>query len=226
MPRDRADFPLELRYQPLGLVEVATAARVRRPGAAPDPVALATPAPTPAQVTYVELEAYPFSVIDSAEADELFDTPDTCTNPVAGYTVTYPDAWFTNTEIGDWPACSWFSPTFYDVGDDPNEVPPQVAIIFTVFEGTFGQFGPYDTTIDEMVLVDGFDARRREHFGQETPADGYTAHPPFYRYEVIVAPQPAVAPQPTADTDFEGAADYELNKAVLDRIMALIEFDE
>jgi hypothetical protein len=226
VPREAAAETLELVYQPEGLDEPVAVFLLRMPEAAPDPVAAAAPGPTPAPVTYVEKDGYPFTVIDHAEADELFATPDTCTNPEAGYTVTYPDAWFTNTEIGDWPACSWFSPTFFDVGDDPNEVPPQVAIVLTIFDGGMGQIGPYDTTVDEIVLVDGFDARRREQIGQETPAEGYQAHPPFYRYEVIVAPQPAVAPTLTANTNFEGAADYELNKAVLDRIMALIEFDE
>ncbi len=96
------------------------------------------PEPAAPNPPYVAREGYPFTVIESAEADELFAMRDTCTNRVAGYTVTYPDTWYTNTEIGGWPACNWFSPTFYEVGDDPNEVPPEVAIVLTFAEMSFG----------------------------------------------------------------------------------------
>lgn len=227
VPRDAADFPLELRYQPLGLTEPVTTAYVRRPGAPPPPVALATPAPTPAPVTYVELDAYPFSIIESAEADDLFETPDTCTNPVAGYTVTYPDAWFTNTEIGDWPPCSWFSPVFYSVGEDENAVPPQVAIVLTFANTAYGYTDQPEFTVNNQLTVSGFDqAYRTELIGATSPAGEYFPHPPSYFYIVIVGDQPAETPTLRAQTDFDGAAEYELNKAVLDRIMALIEFDE
>ena len=226
VPREAADFPLELRYQPLGLADVATVAGIRRPGAAPAPVALATPGPTPAPVTYAELEPYPFTVIASAEADELFETPDVCTNPVAGYTVTYPDAWFTNTEIGDWPACTWFSATFYDVGDDPNEVPPQVAIVLVFADVVYGYVTSPDFTHSQEVSVAGFGGTRAEQIGETWPNGDYVAQPATYFYTVYLGVTPGTQPTLRATTNFEGAADYELNKAVLDRIMALIEFDE
>lgn len=225
VPRAAAAEKLELVYEPAGLDEPVSIFLLRNPGAAPEPVPAATPGPTPAPVTYVEKDGYPFTVIDQAEADELFATPDTCTNPVAGYTVTYPDAWFTNTEIGDWAACTWFSPAFFDVGDDPNEVPPQVAIVITVENASYGWTCEPDRTMNEPIVVEPFEATRQEMVGCTAENGTYTPQSPTYTYYVVAAPQPAETPTLRAQTSLEGAADYELNKAVLDRIMALIEFD-
>ena len=226
VPRDLATETLELVYRPEGVEETVASFLVRLPGAPPDPVAIATPGPTPAPVQYVARGDYPFPVIDHPAADALFETPDTCTNPVAGYTVSYPDAWFTNTEIGDWPACSWFSPTFFDVGTDPNEVPPQIAIIITVEDTSYGFTCDPDMPVRDELSVSGFEGVRAELIGCTEPNGVYTAQAAEYTYTVIMAPQPAEMPSMRAWTSFEGAADYELNKAVLDRIMALIEFDE
>lgn len=190
-------------------------------GAASPPVALPTPS-----ATYVERAGYPFPVIDSAEADALFETPDTCTNPVAGYTVTYPDVWYTNTEIGDWPACTWFSPSFYEVGEDPNEVPPQVAIVLHFGDMSFGYTDEPDFSVADDLTVDGFAATRAELIGHTAPSGIYFSSYPMYWYIVTIQELPGDEPTLYARTDFEGAADYELNKAVLDRIMARIVFDE
>jgi hypothetical protein len=225
VPREAAVESLELVYQPTGFDEPVASFLLRTPAPAPEPVAAATPGPTPAPVTYVERDEYPFPVIDHPEADELFGTPDTCTNPEAGYTVTYPDAWFTNTEIGDWAACTWFSPTFFDVGEDPNEIPPQVAIVIEAIDGEVGFNCEPDTTISEPVTIGGLAARRWELVGCTEEDGTYIPHRTEYQY-VLVTGQPAQPRTLTATATFEGAADYELNKAVLDRIMALIEFDE
>lgn len=226
VPRDAADDRLELVYQPLGFTEPVATFALREPQPAPDPVPEESPGPTPAPVTYVEKDGYPFTVIASAEADALFETPDTCTNPEAGYTVTYPDAWFTNTEIGDWPACTWFSPTFYDVGENPNEVPPQVAIVLVFADISYGYTGSPDFTHSQEVTVAGFGANRSEEVGMTAENGAYQSQPPTYFYTVYLGDQPHTQPTLRATTSFEGAADYELNKAVLDRIMALIVFDE
>jgi hypothetical protein len=225
VPREAAAETLELVYQPEGLADPVAVFLLRLPEAAPDPVAAAAPGPTPAPVTYVEKDGYPFTVIDHAEADDLFSTPDTCTNPEAGYTVTYPDTWFTNTEIGDWPACSWFSPTFFDVGDDPNEVPPQVAIVLVTSDGV-GYTETPEYRVFDRLIIDGYEAWRAEQVGSTSLSGVSTSMPPRYSYGVSRPMAAEVPADLVADTTFEGAADYELNKAVLDRIMALIEFDE
>lgn len=180
----------------------------------------------PEDVQYSEKESYPFTVIENAEADALFATPDICTNPVAGYTVTYPDDWYTNTEIGGWPACSWFSPTFYEVGGDPNEVPPEIAIVLTFAEMSFGNVDEPEYSVADQLTVDRFAASRAELIGHTSPNGTYFPIEPLYWYIVTIEERPGDEPTVYARTDFEGAADYVLNKAVLDRIMALIEFDE
>lgn len=234
VPRGAADEPLDLLYRHTDVAEAPTTITVREPGDAPEPMAVATSPPAPEPVAYVEKDGYPFTVIDSAEADELFATPDTCANPDAGYTITYPDDWFTNTEIsdvpaiGDWPACSWFSPTFFELSEDSTSLPPQLAIVITVEDTSFGFVCEPDATVDDAVTVGGFDGNRMEHTGCPDPQGAPRAvpHPPRYEYTVIVAPQPAEVPTLRAQTYSAFAANYELNKAVLDRIMALIEFGE
>jgi hypothetical protein len=181
--------------------------------------------PTPS-VTYVEHPEYPIPVIESAEADALFVTPDTCTNPVAGYTVTYPDVWYTNTEIGDWPACTWFSPSFYEVAEDPDEVPAPVAIVLVFGNVSYGYTSEPDLTNSAQVSIEGFSGYRAELVGMTGPNGQYEALPPTYFYTLYFGEPPASEPTLRGTTNFEGSADYVLNKAVLDRIMALIEFDE
>lgn len=183
-----------------------------------------TPRPTPS--AYVERAGYPFTVIESAEADALFATPDTCENPVAGYTVTYPDEWYTNTEIGEWPPCTWFSPIYYEVGQDPNQVPAEIAIELEFGDMSFGYTDEPDFLVADELTVEGFGTSRAEMIGHTAPNGVYSPLPPMYWYIVTIEELPGDSPTVYARTDFEGAADYELNKAVLDRIMALIEFDE
>jgi len=182
------------------------------------------PLPTPS-VSYVERPGYPFTVIDSAEADRLFETPDTCTNPVAGYTVTFPDDWYTNTEIGDWPACTWFSPIYYEVAANPNEVPPEIAITLVFADVVYGYIAEPDFTHSQQLHVAGFEANRAEQVGATELPGVYRPQPPTYFYTVYLGDQPFTQPTLRATTNFDGAADYELNKAVLDRIMALIQFE-
>lgn len=223
VPRDAADEPLDLLYRHTAVAEAARAFPVREPGPTPDPVAVAAPAP-PMPVTYVEKDGYPFAVIDDAEADALFETPDTCRNPEAGYTTTYPDAWFSNTEVGIWPACGWFAATFYDVGEDPNAVPPAVGIVAELLESDTGSFE--ENLLREPVTVGGRPAIRVEDRGVE--GSGSTNPPGWhsYLYQVQFGPSPEEGPTLIFRTTTEMGGDYNLNKAVLDRIMALIEFDE
>jgi hypothetical protein len=224
IPRESANEPLLLVYRPDGRDEAIASLRLRDPGAAPDPIASATPVPTPEPVTYGQLPGHAFTVIQDAEADALFDTPDQCTNPVAGYTVTYPDAWFTNTAIGETPACSWFSPTDYVV--DGPEVPDEVAIVITVYPGALGSFNQPDYALSEEVDVGGFPGYRSEQIGVWYEGGAYEALPPTYSYGAILSDEAAEGPALMAWTSSQGHADYVLNKAVLDRIMASIRFGD
>lgn len=225
VPRAAEGEALQLVYQPSGLAEPVVVMALREPGPAPDAVAVVDPQP-PEPVTYVERSEYPFSVIDSAEADALFDVPDSCENPAAdgAWTVTYPDAWFSNTEIGVWPACSWFSPTFYAVGDDPDAVPPQIAFVGQYMEGDSGSFE--ERLLTEPLTVGGNPAVRFEERGAQ--GQGGTMPPEWhsYGYQIQLGGTPEGGPNIVFRTTTDMGGDYNLNKAVLDRIMALIDLPE
>lgn len=182
----------------------------------------ASPEPTPA-LGYVFKEGLPFAVIDSVEADALFNAPDTCSNSVDGYRLTYPDSWYTNTQFGSVSPCSWFSPTDYDVQFE-SDPPDEIVIFIRVFEGGYGYFYAPSFTLDEVIDIDGFEVLRREEIGGCFKTDGCRALPPRYEYVADLGPEGFIGPTLLAMTSSEGVPSYELNKAVLDRIMASIEF--
>jgi hypothetical protein len=216
IPREDAQTNLELVYQPPGVTD-ATRIPVRAPGEAPTPVAAEWPYTEP---TYVARAGLPFTVIESAEADALFVDADTCTNPEGGYTVSYPDSWYTNTDLDNVPACSWFSPTFYELNESGDR-PEEIALEIRVFDGAVGFI--WVDLYSEQITLDGFDARRAETGmtkGPEMPTD-------TYQYDYLAY----------LDTDTDGGklwaftgteygGDYELNMAVMDRIMASLEFTD
>lgn len=181
--------------------------------------------PTPGPIAYVERPGLPFSVVDNEEADALFADLDTCTNPDAGYTVTYPNSWYTNTDFGDTPACSWFSPTVYDVGSEAD-IPDEIVIVITVFDGAVGHFGSPDYSMTEAVEIGGFAGGRHEQIGYTYEGGGYEALLPGYEYFAILSDSPVEGPTMIASTGGDGVGDYELNKAVLDRIMASLTFGD
>lgn len=225
VPRELADNELELIYRPAGFSEAVTGILLRDAGPAPAPAPTATPVPTPAPVTYIAREGSPFGVIDSAKADALFIGPDTCTNPVGGFTVAYPDSWYTNTEFGNVPACSWFSPTSYEVTTS-NEVPDEVVITINVYLNPLGSFTQPELSLHEEVPIGGFVGYRREQVGVTYEGAGYEALPPAYQYFVVSGDPRGEAPRILASSESEGVLDYSLNKAVLDRIMASLAFED
>ena len=153
------------------------------------------------------------TVLPNSEADSLFLDRDECENPEDGYRLEFPEEWYTNTEIGDVPACSWFSPTFYEA-DESGAVPPEIAITIEILDGDRGY---HDDFISNEAVIVGTtqDAHR-----VEVESDGRT----MYEYVVQLGPTPEEGPNLLARTDTDMGGDYELNKAVLDRIMATIEF--
>jgi hypothetical protein len=170
---------------------------------------------------YVNLPGQPISVIDHPGADALFAEADTCTNPVVGYAVTYPDSWYTNTAVGDTPACSWFSPVFFEV-TDPEEVPTEIAMTIGAFDGGIGQIPEWPRVDRGTVRIGPYEFTRFEDF---IPGDMFfwTDYERHYTYVAWL------------DDDYQGqkliaglgsaAGDYDLNRAVLDRIMASMQFD-
>lgn len=163
----------------------------------PEPTTAATVAP---DGTFVPAE--------NAEADALFLARDECQNLRDGYQLVFPDEWYTNTEFRDVPACSWFSPTFYEV-DGSSDVPDEIAITIVWMAGDSGSFE--DPIRREFGMVGGQSAVRVEY------EDSYV-------YQIQLGPTPEEGPNLVARTARDMGGDYELNKAVLDRLMLTIEF--
>ncbi|HET9416973.1 MAG TPA: hypothetical protein VFP30_05460 [Candidatus Limnocylindria bacterium] len=218
VPRELASTELRLSYVPVGSEHPAWIVPLRLPGDPPEPFTMTPPS------------TEGLAEVAAAEAEALFATADTCTNPVAGYTVTFPDAWYTNTAIGPWPACSWFSPTFFEV-DDPDVVPDEVMIVLT-YTPNAGPFGiPSVALSGGETEVGGRPATRAEYVGV---GGGFIEIGSFLSvYEVAMDGQ-ALDEGDTGDVLSAAAswaidddpAEYRLATAVLDRIMASLTFDE
>src|SRR5688500_15084560 len=187
-----------------------------QPTASAEPTASATPSTEPTQTEAATPSPTDdggtpsgFTVTPHPEADSLFLDRDDCENLEDGYRLEFPEEWYTNTEIGDVPACSWFSAEFYEV-DDPNEVPDEIAITIEYVEGDSGSFE--DAVRRETVIVGSTQEATRVEYDDS------------YLYQVQLGPSPEEGPNLLVTTTTEMGGDYELNKAVLDRIMSTMEF--
>ncbi len=179
--------------------------------ATPSPEETASPDETPSS-TPIEGEGG-FTIAANAEADALMVDRFDCQNLDDGYQVEFPAEWNTNAEIGGTPTCSWFAPTEYETGA-PGDVPDEVAIEIFV--------------IDDDRVHDGDERERDEGvIGATQPAyrvvvsDGDET---AYLYVVQLGPTLAEGPNLVARTTTEMGGDFELNRAVLDRMMATMEF--
>jgi hypothetical protein len=106
------------------------------------------------------------------------------------------------------PACSWFSPTFYEV-DDSSEVPEEIAITIVWLPNGFGY--TEDPIRQTEGMIGGQNAVRLEFEDS-------------YGYVIQLGPSFGEGPNLAARTSTDMGGDYELNKAVLDRLMLTIEF--
>jgi hypothetical protein len=195
----------------------ATVTATGTPESTPEPTstAEATLEPTPEPTAPVEPSASAsltadgrFFPAENAEADTLFLDRDECQNLRDGYQLVFPDEWYTNTEFRDLAPCSWFSPTTYDVDDYPA-IPEEIAIsIEWVADDVSWADDPIRT---DTGLVGGQNAIRVEF-------------PDEYFFVIQLGPTPEEGPNLIARTSSEMGGDYELNKAVLDRLMLTIEF--
>lgn len=217
--RREANLQLELVYWPAGFDEPAATILVREPGDPPAPVEPDERPQAPEAPEYVERLGLAFTVIDSAAADDLFSRPDTCTNPVDGYSVTFPDDWYRNTAIGDTPACSWFTPEFFEV-DESGQPLDEIWISMSVIDGAIGYTGITQIYSSEEISIDGVSATRVESNPNRNEDPAYRRY-----WYVIPLDSDGVGPTFVAQTDTDSADDYELARAVLDRIMASLEFD-
>jgi len=166
-------------------------------------------------------ELRPFAVAANPEADALFLDRDDCENSADGYRLQFPDAWYTNTAIGDVEPCSWFSPTFYEV-PDPSQVPAEIAITIEYLESDAG------TSTDEAISRElGIVGATQPAVRVEYRPDDRSARPANWRayvYVVQLGPTEEEGPNLVLRTATDMGGGYELNKAVLDRIVATLEF--
>lgn len=178
-----------------------------------------SPAPTPSASASSLPTA--FSVAPNAAADALFLDRDDCENRADGYRVEFPDAWYTNTAIGDFEPCQWFSPTSYEVAD-PSEVPLAIAITIDLVDGDVG-------TINEIVaredgIVGGTQtAVRWEERGAGAEGSEFPPSWRSYVYVVHLGPTPEAGPNLLIRTATDMGGDFELNRAVMDRMIATME---
>ena len=161
-----------------------------------------------------------FEILPNPEADSLFLARDTCENRRDGYQLQFPDDWYTNTEYRNFPPCVWFSPTFYET--DGDAVPPEIAITIEWVPGDVGFFNE-ELSREEGEI--GFQpAVRIEEAGAGSEGSEFPPEWRGYSYVIQLGPTPEEGPNLLVTTTNEMGGDYELNKAVLDRILATIEF--
>ncbi len=163
-----------------------------------------------------------FDIAPHAEADSLFLDRDECENEADGYRLDFPDAWYTNTAVGEFEPCQWFSPTFYEV-EDPNQVPDEIAITIEYLTGDRGsieeEISRASGIVGETQPAVRVEYRGAAGDGGEMPADWRE-----YVYLVQLGPTEEEGPNLLIRTTTDMGGDYELNKAVMDRIVATMEF--
>ena len=193
--------------------------------AEPTPTASESPEPTPSasaaetdspeaspSASQIEGEGG-FTWEASAEADALMLDRFDCQNLDDGYQVDFPTEWNTNAEFGGVPTCSWFAPTEYETGA-PGTVPDDVAIEIFVMDGDRISGG------DESDRREGFIGATQPAYRVVVTDGDETA----YVYVVQLGPTLEEGPNLVARTTTEMGGDFDLNRAVLDRMMATMEF--
>jgi len=195
-----------------GSTPVASGTTVGSTPAAPTPTAEPSAPPSAAASEEPTADASQhetgFQVAPHPDADSLFLDRDECEDVDAGFRVQFPEAWWTNTPTDGTDGCTWYAPASFEV-DDPEAVPDGVVIEITVVPDD--AYSGEDSPDREDGIIGETQAAVRVENGEE------------YVYLVQLGP-PGEGPTLVARTSVEMGGDYELNKAVLDRIMATMEF--
>lgn len=223
MTRFRRAFPVALLLILAACTPTADTSTPAEPTAIPQPTPSATPGATPSPEETEPAEETPsstpiegeggFTIAANAEADALMVDRFDCQNLDDGYQVEFPAAWNTNAEIGGTPTCSWFAPTEYETGA-PGDVPDEVAIEMFVIDDDRVHDG------DERDRVEGFIGATQPAYRVVVSDGDETA----YLYVVQLGPTLAEGPNLVARTTSEMGGDFDLNRAILDRMMATMEF--
>ena len=205
----------------LFVLAACTTATSPTPEPTPSPTPQPTESPSPEPTDEATPDATPsgsegsfggFSVAANPDADALFAQRNDCQNLDDAYQVDFPGAWNTNAEFGGQPPCSWFAPTEYETGA-PGTTPDEVAVEIFRIEG--------ERTRGEIeVREDGFVGVTQPAYRAMITTGDETA----YEYVVQLGPTSEEGPNLVARTSSEMGGDFELNMAVLDRMMSTMEF--
>lgn len=173
------------------------------------PSASPTPSPAPTETAAASFDDESgFGVAPNPDADALFVARASCQALEQSFRLEYPEPWFTNDPDDEAAACAWFAPVAFEV-DDPEVRPDAVAITIEIVPEDV--FGPADgPSLEEGIVGETQNAVRIEEGGT-------------YTYLVQLGP-PGEGPTLVAMTSEDFGGDYELNKAVLDRMIATMEF--
>ena len=156
-----------------------------------------------------------FTFTSNAEADSLFLDRFSCQNLDGGFEVDFPAEWNANAEVGGVPPCSWFAATEYEATGSLDDPPDEVAIEIRISDV-------------DLLLVDAEVSDRAEGFIGVTQS-AYrvmvsTQDITHYYYVVQLGRSFEEGPNLIAYTDTTMGGDFDLNRAVLDRMMATMEF--
>jgi hypothetical protein len=164
-------------------------------------------------------EPFTHNPVASSEADRLFSETKTCTNAEAQFQVAFPATWFTNEVTAELPACTWFGTTELSAAE-PTQPPEHAVIGFRIFSGALASVEPGFAY--ENLNVGGRPAERTERYGGTPPEPDFS----FRTYQYLIQFGEFLSgPNLVAWTDTTMAPDYDLAKAVLDRIMASLRYD-
>ena len=153
-------------------------------------------------------------VVDQVHVGEWIEPDlgdlDTCQNADAGYSLSFPDAWYSNTEYDGIAACQFFHPGSFVTRPG---VPPTGVAISVRYVSDAGH--PLAVPLwSEETTVAGRPAVRSEWDGV---TEGRIGAPWFRTYEYLVhlGDDPTIGPYLRLATT-NGAGDYDTNRDVLD----------
>lgn len=191
----------------------------------PSPTAMPTPAPSSA-----ESPPETATPTTTPESDpDLFADTDTCTNDEDGWTVEFPESWWTNTAFthssGDEvPACWMFASDEFEAADGQNSNQPgsgsEINLELVRPPGMVGVSG--EAVNEEELTVDGFDARRVEWEGTASDTTEMGEGERLLQY-VVELPDDL---EFMAFAGSERTDDYDVAVEVLDGMMERITFDD
>ena len=159
-------------------------------------------------VSRLALQA-PISEPDSsrAAADALLAETSICESPAIPFSIPYPKSWFTSDESASAAPCTWFAAS-------PVSDKTAAEIQLEIVDGSFGTFGPVFSL--ESRVVGGLPAQRIELYGGtvEKPDRSQRTLQFIVDLDRSITGRHLIATTSTASAD-----DYELAKAILDRML-------